>query len=271
MIYIAVALGIEAKPIIKFFNLKRDNEIKKVQVFKNERITLIITGVGILKSAITLTYILSKLDIHEDDMFLNLGICGAKNKDFTLGDIVLCNKVISSEIKKSYYPDMLFVHPFKEGSLESFNTPIYSGEGVLGDLVDMEGAGLIEASTYFFQSYQLNFIKIVSDHLNMGISSEEVEKLLENSLNKIGEWLKQRESIEIEREVTFSTEERKLINLLVEKTHFTATMVNELESLLLYYKLNGKNLLEILDGYRGIEIKDKRESKRVLEEIRGIK
>ena len=48
MIYISVALGVEAKPIIKYFNLKRDNEIKKLQVFKNERITLIVTGTGVL-------------------------------------------------------------------------------------------------------------------------------------------------------------------------------------------------------------------------------
>ena len=70
MIYISVALGIEAKPIIKYFNLKRDNSIKKLQVFKNERVTLIITGVGILKSAIALTYILSQSEIDEDDIFL---------------------------------------------------------------------------------------------------------------------------------------------------------------------------------------------------------
>lgn len=165
MIYIAVALGIEAKPIIDYFNLKRDNGIKKLQLFRSERITLIITGVGILKSAIALTHILSQMKIEENDIFLNIGICGAKNKKFKIGDVVMCNKIINSELQKSYYPDMVFSHPFKEGSLESFNKPIYSTEGINGDLIDMEGAGLVEATTYFFQSYQLNFIKIVSDYL----------------------------------------------------------------------------------------------------------
>lgn len=101
MIYIAVALGIEAKPIIDYFNLKRDNGIKKLQLFRSERITLIITGVGILKSAIALTHILSQMKIEENDIFLNIGICGAKNKKFKIGDVVMCNKIINSELQKA--------------------------------------------------------------------------------------------------------------------------------------------------------------------------
>ncbi|MBU3843128.1 MAG: spore photoproduct lyase, partial [Candidatus Fusobacterium pullicola] len=49
---------------------------------------------------------------------------------------------------------------------------------------------------------------------------------------------------------------------------FTVTMENELDNLLIYYKLRGENILNILKKYRDIEIKDKRESKRILEEIR---
>lgn len=271
MIYISVALGLEAKPIIRYFNLKRDNSIKKLQVFKSERITLIITGAGILKSAIALTHILSQVEIDENDIFLNVGICGASTEKYSIGEIVVCNKIINSELKRCYYPDMLFTHPFKEGSLESFNTPIYSKDRVLGDLVDMEGAGLFEATTYFFQSYQLNFFKIVSDYLDREVKSEDVESLIEKSLSVIDEWLTERESFQVEKEIEFSNEESEKIEGLVKKLRFTTTMENELKNLLLYYKLSGKCLDEILGKYKDIEIVDKRESKKILEEIKELR
>lgn len=271
MIYISVALGIEAKPIIKYFNLKRDNSIKKLQVFKNERVTLIITGVGILKSAIALTYILSQSEIDEDDIFLNIGICGAKSEKYSIGDIVLCNKIINSELKKNYYPDMVFNHSFKEGSLESFNAPVYCGDEVVGDLVDMEGAGLFEATTYFFQNYQLNFIKIVSDYLDREVEQNQVEELILKSLPQIDGWLIEREKFKIEKEIDFSLEEKYLIEELIKNARFTATMENELKSLLLYYKLQGKNINGILEKYRDVEIKDKRNSKKILEEIKEVR
>jgi adenosylhomocysteine nucleosidase len=271
MIYISVALGIEAKPIIKYFNLKRDNSIKKLQVFKNERVTLIITGVGILKSAIALTYILSKSEIDEDDIFLNIGICGAKSEKYSIGDIVLCNKIINSELKKNYYPDMVFNHYFKEGSLESFNTPVYCGDEVVGDLVDMEGAGLFEATTYFFQSYQLNFIKIVSDYLDREVEQNQVEELILKSLPQIDSWLIEREKFKVEKEIDFSLEEKNMVEEFIKNTRFTATMENELKNLLLYYKLQGKNINGILEKYKDVEIKDKKDSKKILEEIKEIR
>lgn len=270
MIYISVALGIEAKAIVKYFNLKRDNSIKKLQVFKNERITLIVTGTGVLKSAISLTYMLSKIEIDEDDIFLNIGICGSKSLEYEIGEVILCNKIMNHELGKNYYPDMLFKHSFKEGSLESFNAPVYDEKLVTGDFVDMEGAGLFEASTYFFESYQLNFFKVISDYLDRGVESENVEVLIANALPQVDRWLLERERFRVEKELEFSAEEKREIETLVTNGRFTITMENELKNLLIYYKLSGKNLMEILRKYREIEIVDKRDSKKILEEIRGV-
>lgn len=268
MIYIAVALGIEARPLIKKFKLKKDSTINRVQVFKNEKITLIVTGVGILKSAIALTYILSKVKIDSDDIFINIGVCGAKNEEFKVGDIVLCNKIINSESKRAYYPDMIFNHRFKEGSLESFNRVINSESGVTGDLVDMEGAGLIEASSYFFETYQVNIIKIVSDYLDGDIDSESVESLIEKALVEIEIWLERRGEFHLEKELEFSDEEKRELDSFIVKGRFSVTMINELESLLLYYKLKGKNLIKLIKNYDKIEIKDKKVTKKILEDIK---
>lgn len=269
MIYIAVALGIEARPLIKKFKLKKDSTINRVQVFKNEKIILIVTGVGILKSAIALTYILSKVKIDSDDIFINIGICGAKNKEYKIGDIVLCNKIINSESKRAYYPDMIFDHRFKEGSLESFNRVINSESGVTGDLVDMEGAGLIEASSYFFETYQVNIIKIVSDYLDGDIDPESVENLIEKALVEIEIWLERRSEFHLEKELEFLDEERREVDSLIVKGRFSVTMVNELESLLLYYKLKGENLIKLIKNYDKIDMKDKKVTKKILEDIKN--
>lgn len=269
MIYIAVALGIEARPLIKKFKLKKDSTINRVQVFKNEKITLIVTGVGILKSAIALTYILSKVKIDSDDIFVNIGVCGAKNKEYKVGDIVLCNKIINSESKRAYYPDMIFDHGFKEGSLESFNRVVNSDSGVTGDLVDMEGAGLVEASSYFFETYQVNIIKIVSDYLDGDIDPESVENLIEKALVEIEIWLERRSEFHLEKELEFSDEERREVDSLIVKGRFSVTMVNELESLLLYYKLKGENLIKLIKNYDKIDMKDKKVTKKILEDIKN--
>ena len=57
-------------------------------MFKNEEITLIITGSGIMQGAIAVTYVLGNLDIGEEDIFVNLGICGAVKDSFSIGDII---------------------------------------------------------------------------------------------------------------------------------------------------------------------------------------
>ena len=90
MIYVAAALTAEAKPLITYFKLKRDNEIKKYQVFKNEEIILIITGSGMMQGAIGTTYLLSSLNIREEDIFVNLGICLSLIHIYSYGKYAVC-------------------------------------------------------------------------------------------------------------------------------------------------------------------------------------
>lgn len=268
MLYLAVALGIEAKPIINYFGLKRDNSIKKIEVFRSERVTLIVTGIGILKSALAMTYVLAGEKIDKNDIFVNFGIAGARESKFDIGDMLLCNKVINSETGKNFYPDMLFKHPFKEGSLESFNSVVEDSKDVVGDIVDMEGAGLAEASSFFFETYQLNFIKVISDYLSGDVDKNHCSSLIENALPKLDEWLKLRESFRVEKEVELEGIEELKFNDLVRSLKLTVTMTQELRALLVYSKLKERSIVEILEEYSKIEIKDKREGKKVFDEIK---
>ena len=98
-----------------------------------------------------------------------------------------------------------------------------------------------------------------------------MEELILKSLPQIDNWLIEREKFKVEKEIDFSFEEKNMIEKLIKKVRFTATMENELKNLLLYYKLQGKNINGILEKYKDVEIKDKRDSKKILEEIKEIR
>lgn len=272
MIYIAVALTVEAKPLITYFKLKKDNEIKKYQVFKNEEITLIITGSGIMQGAIAVTYILGNLDIGEEDIFVNLGICGAVKDSFSIGDIILCNKIINNCSKKNFYPDMLFKHKFKEGTLETFFQVVderMEKEKIKGEIVDMEGAGVCEAASLFFSQHQINIIKIVSDYLNTSkITAEKVMELVENKINKIADWLVERKKFNVGNKEIFTLKEKESIKKIEENLRLTESMYYEFLELIKYYKIQNKSIENIILKYSDIKIKDKREGKITFERIR---
>ena len=272
MIYIAVALTVEAKPLITYFKLKKDNEIKKYQVFKNEEITLIITGSGIMQGAIAVTYVLGNLDIGEEDIFVNLGICGAVKDSFSIGDIILCNKIINNCSKKNFYPDMLFKHKFKEGTLETFFQVVdekMEKEKIKGEIVDMEGAGVCEAASLFFSQHQINIIKIVSDYLNTSkITAEKVMELVENKINKIADWLVERKKFNVGNKEIFTLKEKESIKKIEENLRLTESMYYEFLELIKYYNIQNKSIENIILKYSDIKIKDKREGKITFERIR---
>ncbi len=89
MVYILTALKIEASPIINFYKLK-----KRDFYFCNDKITLIVTGVGeenILKA----TNIIKRyFNISLNDTIINIGIVGSKNLNFKIGELFFINKII---------------------------------------------------------------------------------------------------------------------------------------------------------------------------------
>jgi len=140
----------EVAPIIKHYNLKKENS--PFEIFKNDEIIVIISGIGKLNSAIATTYILSNYDI---DFCINFGIAGSSK--FEVGEIFLINK-----INKNLYPDILYAHPFKETYIECFDEIKTNGNF---NLVDMESEGFFKSATKFMPLENIFIIKIVSDNL----------------------------------------------------------------------------------------------------------
>jgi hypothetical protein len=264
MIYILTAMYYEAKPIISHLGLKRDNDIKRFQVFRNDEVALIISGVGMISSSIAATYLLTQYNVKPTDLFLNVGVCGTTNRGIKLGDVFLCHKIINHDSKKTFYPDMLFKHPFKEGVLESFSKVVTKDmtADIKGDLVDMEGAGACEAAFTFLPPHQINCIKIVSDYLEVShIKPEEISDIVNKNIGLIVEWMQKRHKAIIAKSSVLTDEEKDILKIISEKLKLSVTMNHQLIQLAQQYKIREGNLIDIFKPLLSVECESKREGK----------
>ena len=79
----------------------------RFDVFTNDSIRLVITGVGEINAAAAVSNIGGAYGISPDDEILNVG-CGAGfSSDICLGSIFLGNKLTEQMTGRTFYPDML--------------------------------------------------------------------------------------------------------------------------------------------------------------------
>ncbi|WP_058485277.1 nucleoside phosphorylase-I family protein [Defluviitalea phaphyphila] len=271
MVYFLTALYYEAKEIIKHYKMKKVIEAKKFQIFKNDKYYLIITGTGGIKAAVGATYLLSNFGYNENDIFINIGICGANKEKAHIGEIFLCNKLINKYTKKSYYPDMLFSHSFREGSLESFLEIVDKDmiKNVKADIVDQEGAFLYEAVSIFLKPENIYIIKIVSDFLEAdSVTPVLIENLMASNLPKVYEWIDKRLNIEDYKNDIMNKEENDMINILCKNMKLSSAMEYEFKKLSKQYKIRNGQILDLLIKYKDVKCNIKAEGKKVYGELK---
>ncbi|SHO44778.1 5'-methylthioadenosine/S-adenosylhomocysteine nucleosidase family protein [Anaerocolumna xylanovorans] len=243
MLIIAAALYSEAKPFIEFFNLKKDLYFSSFQVFRNEDTVLYITGTGPMEAAIVTSSFLTRESLSGSDLLLNVGICGSRRKDLPMGTPILCNKLIEQETGHTYFPDVLYTHPFIEGSII---TSFCSAENSLFEeaslsFADMEAAAIYQAGSYFFQPHQMLFIKIISDYLmpatETGDKAIDVSGLVSSNVRIIAGWITELMNKIPHKTNDFTREEAEYIEELSRNLKLSVTMEHELRQYLRYYKL----------------------------------
>lgn len=272
MIFICTSMYIEALPIIRELKLKKDINLSKYQVFKNDDIVLIITGVGKINGAIGVTYLLTQYKLSSFDFLINIGICGTTNKDIGIGEIFLCNKIIENDTKKNFYPypDVLFKHPFKENTIKTCSSVVDKEDLTFqGKLIDMESSGIFEAGIRFLKSYQLFFIKIVSDYLDKDfIDREIILKLIENKSLEILNWIMYIKNNFSYNTKILSNDEDNIIKSLINNLNLSCTMGNRLKQILTYYKLQHGDFKTILDEYIKMNCNSKNDGKGYFENLK---
>jgi hypothetical protein len=250
LIAIVSAYFREVKFLIDYYKLKKIDA--PFEVFKNDRLIVIISNKGLINSAISSTYILSKYDIK---FIINFGLAGAVNREFKIGDIALINKI------ENYYPDILLKHPFKEASISCFEEVVTNDIGITSDLVDMESVGFFRSSSKFLSIDKIFLIKVVSDYLECFIPSDDFLKdILNSKIEIIDNFLSSLKSHDLEL-----FDENKL-NELIKKFRLTHSQSNELKNRVIYFNLNNKNIN--YENLLEIEHTNKKENfKRLMNEL----
>ena len=232
---------------------------------------------------------------------MQFGICaGAEQKK---GVAYLCSKITEEATQKTFYPDILYRHPFPEAAVVTgmnvrrkasvseehvcqkadmpqntdtanpvklCDTELYNIE-----LYDMEAAAGYQAAHHFFGPHQMFFIKIISDNgVQEKMSADTVRELVQAQIGQIAqavEWFAAAERDYAREQQVLSQEEQRQAERLSHDMHCSAVMEAELFQLLKYCRLSGIDYEDIIrDGYAAgsLPCKDKKEGKRCLEQLR---
>lgn len=267
MVYVAMSMILEAKSVIEKFNLKKNLNYQKYDVFENENLTLIIIKTKCLYPTLIISDFFSQIKVNKEDIILNLGISGSKT--FPKGEIIHINKIESFILDKSIYPSMVYNLDLKEGSLYSAQNIVKEDIGY--DLYDLEGYGFFFTATHYFKSHQIIVVKIVFDSLNNinEFSKTDIMEYIKPANYIIGKLIK------IGEDRFNKAKDQELINEKIEnffsKYHFSKQMKIELIKHFEYCSLKDeKKLMSLLDKWinTSIEIRNKNKLKEFFHDIK---
>ncbi|WP_434642445.1 nucleoside phosphorylase [Thermoanaerobacterium thermosaccharolyticum] len=244
MVYMAVSLYVEAKPIIEYYDLRKDLDDRFYQIFKSDNMTLIITGVGKIACAVATSHILSRNLLFDEDIVINMGICGAKN-DVQIGTAYIINKIKDASTGKDYYTDVLLKHEFYENSIETFDKPIEDASELEEALCDMESSGFYLSATKYVEQHRIFLIKVVSDRIGVDIVDKNVVScLIEKNLDKIDVFIKRAQDFMKNDNEIFKRDELDLIDEISCNLKLTKSLREMLYKACLHYKVRtGKDIL----------------------------
>ena len=269
--------------MIERYQLKKESGQSNFFVFSNEdaSVRLVISGVGIA-AAVAVAEISTVYPPGKEDFLLNFGTC-AGGEAFPIGQVYLCNKLTEKAGGRTFYPDILYQHPFPETELVSVSKVVENVEKENG-LFDMEAAYVYQAGSYYYSPDRMIFVKVVSDH---GIQKKETDKerpqipmkeLMEQTQEPLFSYLETLRKISDLQEEDgikqgrIRQESQNEAARLGESLHASVTMRMELEQLLYYWKLTGTGYQALLEEYSGrgiLPVKDKREGKKILEQLKA--
>ncbi|MEG6567092.1 nucleoside phosphorylase [Thermoanaerobacterium saccharolyticum] len=267
MVYISVSMYVEAKPIIDYYNLKKDVDERFYQIFKSDNMRLIITGVGKVNCAAATSHLLAKIPPGDGDIVVNIGVCGAKD-GFQIGTPYLINKIKDASTGKDYYTDVLLKHDFKECSIETFDKPLFNQDFLEEDMCDMESSGFYISASKYVEQHRIFLIKVVSDRVGIDtVSKDDVLQFIQNNIEKIDDFIKNAEDFAKVDDSFFKKEELVLIEKICSLLKLTKSFREILYKSCLHYKVRtGKDIL-FLENIELLDVNNKRERKKYLDLI----
>ena len=273
MIVIVTALHAEAKPLIRHWRLKKDLSVTSHQLFLNDQMLLIVSGIGKCRAAAATGYIAGLKAGADIKAFLNIGVCAASPK-FKIADCYFINKIRCLSSAKSVYPDVLINHSLEEASLLTVEQPAkessFQNEGF--ELLDMEGFGFFQAASQFLSPDKIACLKVVSDHLQpKTVTAALATQLIEQNLRNIDS-LVEAYSQRSDCCKTELLDEQTLLVIarLSEVLRLTHAQREQLKQWVAVYLVKGAKSISDLEGYCLEKPKTKEQSKEILRQIKRL-
>mgnify|MGYP001276629322 CR=1 FL=1 len=296
MIYVMMALYQEAHGLIRELELKKNTAYAPFEVFDNESagIRLVVTGVGEIAAAAATAAVCARDGADAADFLVNIGCCAAggcepADRDMDsgygaahaaqIGDLYVCHKITEQATGKTFYPDILYRHPWKERELVTGMQPLQRA-AAQGVLYDMEAAAVYQAGIRFFSPDRMIFLKVVSDSGVAGqerMTAETLAGLLEQHVKAVAGFLtnlwKAADEEETLRSGGILQEDEAVLEQLFAALHCSQTMRASARQYITYAALTGYDWkAELKEWYaRGLlPCKDRREGKVRLEELKQV-
>lgn len=204
-------------------------------------------------------------------------------------EVYLCKKITEHVTGRTFYPDILYRHPFVEAEIVTGAMPYHTenrtelmkknetaikNNAAEGFLYDMEASSIYQAGAYFFNPHQMSFLKVVTDEGNVqDLSAEMLKQSIEGAvpeirsylddLVKIDEIKKRQNRKELEEVLEFAQK-------LSADMHCSAVMRASVIQQLKYAVLAGidyQGIIEEMYQAGKLPCKDKREGKSCFEEL----
>lgn len=285
MIYIFSAFYAEAKNIIDHYGLKKEKSLETVRfdVFANDSIRLVITGVGEINAAAAVSNIGGAYGISPDDEILNVGCGACFSRETCLGSIFLGNKLTEQMTGRTFYPDMLMKTGYRECEIITAVRVLKEGREQV--VYDMEAAAIYQAAAFFVGPHRMNFIKLVSD-AGERIDQSKITELFALQEDKICGYIDillsvggNKTSIDdkikgenmADSNATDDTKSAWNIDRLICDMRCSKVMGDQLAQLIKYCRLSGIDYKAVLDEYYTnglLPCESKREGKKCLFELK---
>ena len=183
MTYIVTALKPEAQAFVDFYKLAK-SKLGGFTVFSNANIKLIVSGLGVKNAREATQTLINHYDITDDDVYLNVGICGA-SRVYEIGSLLEIGSIVYDGKERVFNEKKRRLHCLDEESSSDEH-----------DLVDMESYGFYDAVVHSPAIKNFYVFKVVSDHFEpRAITKENAKTFVFNVINDINSLLKTKDAI----------------------------------------------------------------------------
>lgn len=242
-IFIYAALPCEARPLIDHFRLKKDLDSRPFELYRNERISLTVTGIGKCAMAAGVAYTQAREDAV-DPVLLNVGIAG--HSEHEVGQVFLAGKIVDADTARSFYPPLAFLPPC---AVETVRTGSRAQlDYAEPHLYDMEASAFYETAARFSTGELIQCLKVVSDNRQAPaerLQPKQVTEMIAGQLPVLEQMVAELGALKDSLALPQSDQ----LRILLERFHFTAAERQRLKVQVLRWEcLTDGKRLEIDEG-----------------------